>query len=315
MSRKKRLLQTYNLGRLSDRIEYLRDNHSLTQQQFADRLGISRSYVSELEKGNYTPSDQLFLNICRSFHVHRKWLEEGTGEIWDRSNRTFKGYQLIDDINERLEWGDTQVALSTVAKIVNIDTDSFSEDPGRVIRFADDDIDSVFNAIISIFREGDKSKMEAIKALVFALAPRRSTRDIQDTLVYQTVQHLMGDMRGAKALYDMGKHDLAMSEFIRCINRFNSFSPDLQSLVRSEAPEFEMEWQELLLSQIPAYQELLTKVLAVVESETGIPEEELVHRLPDISGRQIQLLLLVAEAQGRLKRVKKGRKVLLYLSS
>lgn len=314
MSRKKKV-DEYNFNNFGDRIRYVRDNHSLTQQIFAHKLGISKPYVCQLEKGNHTPSEQLFLNICRSFHVHRKWLEEGTGEIWDRSNRTFKGYRLIDDINERLEWGDTQVALSTVAKIVNIDTDSFSEDPGRVIRFADDDIDSVFNAIISIFREGDKSKMEAIKALVFALAPRRSTRDIQDTLVYQTVQSLMGDMRAVKALYDMGKHDLAMSEFIRCINRFNSFSPDLQSLVRSEAPEFEMEWQGLLLSQVPAYQELLTKVLAVVESEAGIPEEELVHRLSDIPGRQIQLLLLVAEVQGRLKRVKKGRKVLLYLSS
>ena len=56
--------------RLGDRIQTLRHAHELTQEDLANRCGISQKYMSELERGEKAPSwDTLVALAHRGFQV------------------------------------------------------------------------------------------------------------------------------------------------------------------------------------------------------------------------------------------------------
>lgn len=69
------------------RIKELRSHLNLTQQEFADRLGIKRNTVATYEMGRSVPSDAVIILICREFSVSEKWLRTGEGEMTVSSTR------------------------------------------------------------------------------------------------------------------------------------------------------------------------------------------------------------------------------------
>jgi len=53
---------------IGNRIRNLRFYHNeMTQQQLADRTGVSRQTIVAIEKGNYSPSLELAFRIARVF--------------------------------------------------------------------------------------------------------------------------------------------------------------------------------------------------------------------------------------------------------
>ena len=59
----------------------------MTQQAFADSLGLSQNFIWQLEKGEREPSDRTISDICRIFNVDRVWLETGDGEPFLQQSR------------------------------------------------------------------------------------------------------------------------------------------------------------------------------------------------------------------------------------
>lgn len=66
---------------MNKRIAQIRKQAELSQQQFADRIGLTKNFVSLLETGNRTPSDRTISDICREFSVNEDWLRNGTGNM------------------------------------------------------------------------------------------------------------------------------------------------------------------------------------------------------------------------------------------
>lgn len=60
----------------NDRLRKVRTNEGLTQQQMADRLGVSRARYSNWEAGLNPPADilEIATRIENEFHVARSWL-------------------------------------------------------------------------------------------------------------------------------------------------------------------------------------------------------------------------------------------------
>jgi transcriptional regulator with XRE-family HTH domain len=54
---------------LSEALRLLRIFHDLKQNELAERLGLSKSYVSELEKGNRTPSLEVVEKYAKAFNI------------------------------------------------------------------------------------------------------------------------------------------------------------------------------------------------------------------------------------------------------
>ena len=63
------------MSTLGERIKNLRGEAS--QQQFADKLSITRQYVALLESDKREPSPLLIDSLCQKFGVRREWLELG----------------------------------------------------------------------------------------------------------------------------------------------------------------------------------------------------------------------------------------------
>jgi transcriptional regulator with XRE-family HTH domain len=65
---------------MNTRIAFVRKNSGLNQQDFAEKIGLTKNYVSLMETGSRNPSDRTISDICREFGVDRIWLETGAGE-------------------------------------------------------------------------------------------------------------------------------------------------------------------------------------------------------------------------------------------
>lgn len=54
---------------VTNTVQKLRMNRGLTQEELAEKAGVSRQTVIAIEKGNYTPSVLLALKLARIFKV------------------------------------------------------------------------------------------------------------------------------------------------------------------------------------------------------------------------------------------------------
>ena len=73
---------------MKERIKMLRKALDLTQQKFAERLGVKRNTVGQWECGINALTDQVITSICREFNVNEEWLRSGTGEMFKSDRDT-----------------------------------------------------------------------------------------------------------------------------------------------------------------------------------------------------------------------------------
>lgn len=66
---------------MKDRIKKIRKDAGLTQEKFAERLGIKRNTVATYETGKSEPMDNIVISMCREFSISENWLRTGIGEM------------------------------------------------------------------------------------------------------------------------------------------------------------------------------------------------------------------------------------------
>lgn len=121
---------------IGNRIKTVRTTSGLTQQAFADRLGLKQNTVATYEMGKTSPSPRTLADICRVFDVNPDWLETGEGEMFvkrsmDQELAALVG-QLLHDRDEAFrkqlvltllrygddEWGLLEKFAADLAEIV-----------------------------------------------------------------------------------------------------------------------------------------------------------------------------------------------------
>lgn len=85
---------------MKERLKKLRKNLDLTQQAFADKIGMKQNTIAQYEMGRTTPSDAIVFSICREFGVNEKWLRNGEGEMFIKSTPYDKAYNRFGYIME-----------------------------------------------------------------------------------------------------------------------------------------------------------------------------------------------------------------------
>lgn len=68
---------------MNERIKDIRKKEGLSQQKFADKLGIARGNIAAYEVGKNAPSDAVISLICSKFNVNKDWLLTGKGDMYD----------------------------------------------------------------------------------------------------------------------------------------------------------------------------------------------------------------------------------------
>ena len=82
---------------MGDRIKVLRQSLGLTQQEFADRIGIKRGAIANYEIGRNI-SDVVINLICRTFNVNEHWLRTGEGEMFVQISRDEEVMSFVGDV-------------------------------------------------------------------------------------------------------------------------------------------------------------------------------------------------------------------------
>lgn len=75
---------------IGERIKQIRQDRKLSQQEFAEKLSVSRSFISRVEHNKENPSETLLKLISWSFSCNLDWLTNGSGNKYS----TYKENQL-----------------------------------------------------------------------------------------------------------------------------------------------------------------------------------------------------------------------------
>ena len=65
-----------------ERVKTIRKKLELTLEKFGERLGVGKTAISKIEKGENNLTEQMLLSICREFRVNYYWLTKGEEPIF-----------------------------------------------------------------------------------------------------------------------------------------------------------------------------------------------------------------------------------------
>jgi transcriptional regulator with XRE-family HTH domain len=83
---------------MKDRIFQVRKAANLNQTEFAEKLNLTKNYISLIENGNRVPSDRTISDICREFGVNRVWLETGVGDPFQPKDKREELKSVFADV-------------------------------------------------------------------------------------------------------------------------------------------------------------------------------------------------------------------------
>ena len=91
---------------IGNRIKVLRESlfgKKISQEEFGELLGVSRSVIANIEYGRVEPSPVMIRASCLQFDVNETWLRTGEGEMFlpkdpDDELADFMGTVLREDI-------------------------------------------------------------------------------------------------------------------------------------------------------------------------------------------------------------------------
>ena len=79
-----------------ERIKDVRNSLGLTLEKFGEKLGVTKTAISRIEKGERSLTEQMTKSICREFGVDYMWLTTGEGEMFVETDDDF--FERIDRI-------------------------------------------------------------------------------------------------------------------------------------------------------------------------------------------------------------------------
>lgn len=93
---------------MNKRIKTIRKRLNLTQDEFAEKLGLARNSIASYESGRRTPNEAIVKSICREFNVNQDWLVNGNGSMFVELSReeeiTKYIAELVKDDDEMKEF-------------------------------------------------------------------------------------------------------------------------------------------------------------------------------------------------------------------
>ena len=84
-----------------ERVKEIRRSLKLTLEKFGERLGVGKTAISKIEKGENNLSSQMMKAICNEYRVNYEYLESGTGEMFSDVPQT-----VVDELCEQYDLDD-----------------------------------------------------------------------------------------------------------------------------------------------------------------------------------------------------------------
>lgn len=69
---------------MKERLKEIRESFNMTQIEFAEKIGVSRTQITQLESGERKVFKPILINaICREFNINRNWFLNGEGKMFN----------------------------------------------------------------------------------------------------------------------------------------------------------------------------------------------------------------------------------------
>lgn len=89
-----------------ERVNEVRKSLGLTLEKFGEKLGVTKTTISRIEKGVNNLTDQMAISICREYNVNYDYLMYGEGEMFDDLPQT-----IVDELCAQYNLNDFDKAL------------------------------------------------------------------------------------------------------------------------------------------------------------------------------------------------------------
>ena len=83
-----------------DRVKEVRKSKHMSMEQFGERLGVQKSAISKIEKGDRGLTEQMLKSICREFNIDEEWLRTGDGYMPQKLSEEEEVAALVSDLLE-----------------------------------------------------------------------------------------------------------------------------------------------------------------------------------------------------------------------
>ncbi len=106
-----------NNERVCDRIRAVRKTCKITQEEFAAKINVSRSNLSNIEIGRIGITERVISDICNTYGINENWLRTGEGEMFSAKSTEDK---LIDAFGKLVNQSDNSFAKQLIAALAEL---------------------------------------------------------------------------------------------------------------------------------------------------------------------------------------------------
>ena len=85
---------------IGERIKQIRNKVTLNQEEFAQKLHLSRSHIAQVETNKKILSDRTIKDICDKFNVNEQWLRTGEGDMFTPLTKNQEIANFLNDVME-----------------------------------------------------------------------------------------------------------------------------------------------------------------------------------------------------------------------
>lgn len=103
---------------MNERIKALRKELKMSQDVFAEKLGLTKNYISLVENGNRNLSEQSIKVLCSILNVNEDWLRTGNGEMFKSRTRE---QEIGAFVNEVMELNDDSFEKKLVSALARLE--------------------------------------------------------------------------------------------------------------------------------------------------------------------------------------------------
>lgn len=87
----------------NDRVKAIRKKLGMTCETFGEKLGVGKTAISKIERGDRSVTPQMEKAICREFGIDYIWLTTGEGEMFFDQGEDEEAKEQIWILNELLK--------------------------------------------------------------------------------------------------------------------------------------------------------------------------------------------------------------------
>ena len=112
---------------MNERIKELRKDLGMTQEEFSNKLCLSRNFIAQVETGAKIPSDRTIKLMCKEFSVNEEWLRNGIGEPYIEVSKDMQIAAMLADIQKSGTDNFKHRLISALAQLDDSDWDSLEK--------------------------------------------------------------------------------------------------------------------------------------------------------------------------------------------